>query len=151
MGGHHAAYGGGDGDEDDDDDAAADGGGTSSSRGRHASRQQQQQQQQRQQQLAALHEHEPSPFVDEAEELQQQQQVYLSPIHEDEDEEEGVDCECRRIDQEQLSFNVGFFNAKVGNKRVCCGGALGGGREAKGEREGSQVCGGQRTRDTRQE
>jgi hypothetical protein len=24
-----------------------------------------------------------------------------------------VDCECRRIDQEQLSFNVGFFNAKV--------------------------------------
>jgi hypothetical protein len=39
--------------------------------------------------------------------------VYLSPIHEDEDEEEGVDCECRRIDQEQLSFNVGFFNAKV--------------------------------------
>lgn len=39
--------------------------------------------------------------------------MYLSPIHEDEDEEEGVDCECRRIDQEQLSFNVGFFNAKV--------------------------------------
>lgn len=38
---------------------------------------------------------------------------YLSPIHEDDDEEEGVDCECRRIDQEQLSFNVGFFNAKV--------------------------------------
>jgi hypothetical protein len=42
------------------------------------------------------------------------QGLYLSPINEDEDEEEGVDCECRRIDQEQLSFNVGFFNAKVG-------------------------------------
>jgi hypothetical protein len=41
------------------------------------------------------------------------QGLYLSPINEDEEEEEGVDCECRRIDQEQLSFNVGFFNAKV--------------------------------------
>jgi len=44
------------------------------------------------------------------------QEVYLSPIHEGDEgegDEEGVDCECRRIDQEQLSFNVGFFNAKV--------------------------------------
>jgi hypothetical protein len=44
--------------------------------------------------------------------------VYLSPIHEDEDEEEGVDCECRRIDQEQLSFQVGFYNARGMKKRV---------------------------------
>lgn len=41
----------------------------------------------------------------------------LDTIHEasdddacDDDDYEGVDCVCRRIDHQQLSFNVGFFN-----------------------------------------
>lgn len=50
------------------------------------------------------------------------QHHYLDTIHEDGDadvtegdgdDDEGVDCVCRRIDHQQLSFNVGFFN-KVG-------------------------------------
>jgi hypothetical protein len=41
----------------------------------------------------------------------------LEPISEysggEEDDETTVDCVYRRIDQQQLSFNVGFFNNKV--------------------------------------
>jgi hypothetical protein len=82
----------GEGEEDDGDDWQQ----AYASRHHHFLLQQQQQQQQQQ-----------------AEDSSSQQQVYLSPIDEDDDEEEGVDCECRRIDQESLSFHVGFFNAKV--------------------------------------
>jgi hypothetical protein len=46
---------------------------------------------------------------------QQQQQRYLDPIREDGDDDD-VDCVCRQIDQQQLSFNVGFFNTKVGQR-----------------------------------
>ncbi|KAF6266698.1 hypothetical protein COO60DRAFT_1473138 [Scenedesmus sp. NREL 46B-D3] len=51
---------------------------------------------------------------------QQQQQRYLDPICEDGDDgdDDVVDCVCRQIDQQQLSFNVGFFNTTGMRKRV---------------------------------
>jgi hypothetical protein len=51
----------------------------------------------------------------------QQQQRYLDPIHEDGDDDD-VDCVCRQIDQQQLSFNVGFFNTTV--RRLAQGASL---------------------------
>eukprot|EP00879_Flechtneria_rotunda_P000813 GHRR01000937.1.p1 GENE.GHRR01000937.1~~GHRR01000937.1.p1 ORF type:complete len:934 (+),score=365.76 GHRR01000937.1:289-3090(+) len=53
-------------------------------------------------------------------ELQEQQQHVLGTIQEDSDyyDSDNVECVCRQIDRQQLSFNVGFFNNMGMRKRV---------------------------------